>query len=110
MNLGLSLTLARIGFIFPDMSNFMSLAGRLFMYGSGVIFPIERFVENNPVIASIIQINPIYHMLLMYRSVLIDNTVPPLESWLIFGAWAVGLLLVGFVVFWQGEASYGDDR
>ncbi|MGO2559298.1 ABC transporter permease [Brachybacterium sp.] len=110
LNLGISLTLARIGFIFPDMSNFMALTGRLFMYGSGVIFPIERFVDSNPLIASLIQVNPIYHMLVMYREVLMDGTIPAPEHWMILGAWAVGLTLFGLVFFWRGEETYGAEQ
>ncbi|WP_157697091.1 ABC transporter permease [Brachybacterium avium] len=110
LNLGISLVLARIGFIFPDTSNFMALTGRLFMYGSGVIFPIDRFVENNPLIATLIQANPIYHMLAMYREVLMDGTVPALEHWMILGAWAIGLTLFGLLFFWQGEETYGAEQ
>ncbi|MDN5655346.1 MAG: ABC transporter permease [Kocuria sp.] len=110
LNLGISLTLARIGFIFPDMSNFMALTGRLFMYGSGVIFPIDRFVDSNPLIASLIQVNPIYHMLVMYREVLMDGTIPAPEHWMILGAWAVGLTLFGLLFFWRGEETYGAEQ
>ena len=110
LNLGISLTLARIGFIFPDTSNFMALTGRLFMYGSGVIFPIDRFVDNNPTIATLIQFNPIYHMLVMYREVLMDGTVPAPEHWMILGAWAAGLTLFGLLFFWQGEETYGTEQ
>lgn len=112
LNLGIAFLLARVGFVFPDTSQLMGVVARFLMYGSGVIFPVEHYLSrlDSPIFEMAIEANPIYHMLAMYRSALIDNTAPPLESWLIFGAWAVGLLLVGFVVFWQGEASYGDDR
>ncbi|MDN5896624.1 MAG: hypothetical protein L0H93_21710, partial [Nocardioides sp.] len=81
-----------------------------FMYGSGVIFPIERFVDSNPLIASLIQVNPIYHMLVMYREVLMDGTIPAPEHWMILGAWAVGLTLFGLVFFWRGEETYGAEQ
>lgn len=112
LNLGIALLLARIGFVFPDASQLMGVVARFLMYGSGVIFPVDRFLSrfDNVLLELMIEANPIYHMLLMYRTALIDNAVPPLESWLVFGAWSVGLLIVGFLVFWQGEASYGDDR
>lgn len=112
LNLGIALLLARIGFVFPDASQLMGVVARFLMYGSGVIFPVDRFLSrfDNVLLELVIEANPIYHMLLMYRTALIDNAVPPLESWLVFGVWSVGLLIVGFLVFWQGEASYGDDR
>lgn len=111
LNLGIAFLLARVGFVFPDASQLMGVVARFLMYGSGVIFPVEHYLSrlDSPLLQLVIETNPIYHMLLMYRSALIDNTLPPLGSWLILGAWAFGLLLVGFLIFWQGEASYGDD-
>ena len=108
LNLGISMTLARVGFIFPDTSQFMGFIGRFLMYASGVIFPIERFLDN-AIFTLFIQVNPIYHMLLMYREVLMDGTVPSLEHWAILGAWSVGLTLFGFIFFWRGEATYGGE-
>jgi len=110
LNLGISLVMARVGFIFPDASQFMSVMGRMLMYGSGVIFPIDRFTDSNPVIAMLIQANPIYHMLVMYREVLMDGTIPAVEHWLILGAWAAGLTFFGLLFFWQGEESYGAEQ
>lgn len=109
LNLGISLFAARIGFMIPDVSQVMSFAGRFLMYGSGVIFPIDRWASN-PTVMMIIQINPIYHMLVLYRGVIIDGVVPPPEHWMILGAWAAGLTLFGFLFFWRGEATYGDEQ
>ncbi|PZT85960.1 MAG: ABC transporter [Gordonia sp. (in: high G+C Gram-positive bacteria)] len=106
LNLGISLVLARVGFIFPDTAQLMGLVGRFMMYGSGVMFPIDRFLDN-PAATAIIQANPVYHMLQMYREVLIDGTVPGIGSWLILGSWAGALTLFGFLFFWRGEATYG---
>lgn len=109
LNLGISLFMARIGFIFPDTTQFMTFAGRFLMYGSGVIFPIDRFLTN-PIAEALITVNPIYHMLVMYREVLMDGTVPAAEHWLILGAWSAGLTLFGFLFFWRGEATYGNEQ
>ncbi len=106
LNLGISFVLARVGFIFPDSSQVMSFAGRFLMYGSGVMFPIDRFL-NNPVAMMLIEMNPIYHMLVMYREVLMDGTVPSMDHWLILGSWAMGLTVFGFIFFWRGEETYG---
>lgn len=109
LNLGLSLTFARIGFIFPDTTQFMSFVARFLMYGSGVIFPITKFVDR-PLIMTIIEANPIYHLILMYREILMDGVVPSAEHWMILGGWAFGMLLFGLVFFWQGEETYGAEQ
>ncbi|MGO2311167.1 MAG: ABC transporter permease [Brachybacterium tyrofermentans] len=109
LNLGISLFMARVGFVFPDTTQFMSFVGRFLMYGSGVIFPIEGFLTN-PIASALINVNPIYHMLVLYRAVLMDGTVPAGEHWMILGAWSVGLTVFGFIFFWRGEATYGNER
>lgn len=110
LNLGIALLMARLGFIFPDTSQLMGVVARFLMYGSGVIFPVEHYLGrfDNPWFDAAIEANPIYQLLRLYRSALIDNAVAPFHSWLILAAWSVGILVIGFFVFWRGEASYGD--
>lgn len=109
LNLGISFVMARVGFLVPDIGQLMTVAGRFLMYGSGVIFPIDRFV-NHPAAVRVMEINPVYQFVTMYREVLMDGMVPPLESWLTLGSWAFGMFTVGFFFFWRGEASYGGEQ
>lgn len=106
LNLGLTLFFGWLGSVIPDLVQAMSLATRILLYGSAVIFPIDRFLEH-PVALAIIQANPIYVMLDMYRSLLIAGAVPPLDQWLMLTAWSVGALVVGFAFFWTDEERYG---
>lgn len=106
MNLGITFTTARVGFHLPDVSNIMSVLSRVLMYSSGVIFPIERFIDD-PTLREIIMLNPLYRVIDMSRTVLIDGQVPGLDSWLILLAWVVVLVVGGFLFFWRGEEIYG---
>lgn len=106
MNLGITFITARVGFHLPDVSNIMSVLSRILMYTSGVIFPIERFIDD-PTLREIIMLNPLYRVIDMSRTVLIDGQVPGLDSWLILLAWIVVLVVGGFVFFWRGEEIYG---
>lgn len=106
MNLGFRFFFARLGAILPDVSFAMSFLNRLLLYGSGIIFPIDRFIQS-PIMAAILLNNPIYIVIDMYRTLLIDHTVPDAHQWVVGGIWAVGLAVVGFFFFWQGEEKYG---
>lgn len=106
MNLGIAFITARIGFHFPDMGNVLSVLSRFLMYGSGVIFPIERFI-NHDGIREIVMLNPVFRIIDMARTALIDGRVPGLDSWLIVIAWTLVLLVGGFLYFWRGEEMYG---
>lgn len=106
LNLGITLITARVGFHFPDMTNLLNVLSRFLMYGSGVMFPLSHFVKNETAL-NLISLNPLYRILEMSRMVLIDGSVPGLDSWLIVLAWAAFLVVGGFIYFWRGEESYG---
>lgn len=106
LNLGLMFITARIGFHVPDMANILGVISRFLMYGSGVMFPIERFVPDGPAL-SIVTLNPLYQTIDMMRTVLLDGQVPDLRAWTITILSAVGILVVGFIFFWRAEDSYG---
>lgn len=105
-NLGLALIIARTGAAIPDIKYLVSFLSRFLMYLSGVIFPVQQYIDN-PGIGSVIAANPLFVMLEMYREILLDGAVPPVDQWVEFGLWALILPLVGFVVFWRAEESYG---
>ena len=105
-NLGIALFVARLGHSWPDFSQATSFIVRILMYGSAVIFPIERFVNRFPTILTIVELNPVYAFLSAYRSLLIDGVVPGPMLWVQLVAWAAGALVVGFLWFWSNEESY----
>jgi teichoic acid transport system permease protein len=106
LNLGVSFIVARIGVSLPDISFGFNFLTRMLMYGSGVIFPIERFIDH-PGIYDVMTNNPLFILLNMYRTMLLDHSVPPLENWLTIAVWGVGLTVVGFLLFWKAEERYG---
>lgn len=105
MNLGFTMFFGWLGAVLPDLAQAMSFISRFLMYASAVLFPIDRFIDH-PIIMAIIEANPLYMILNLYREVLIDGTVPSLSTWLAVTAWAVGALLVGFALFWVDEERY----
>lgn len=106
LNLGLMLITSRIGFHVPDMANVLTLVSRFLMYGSGVMFPIGNFVGEGTAL-SIVTLNPLYQIIDMMRTVLLDGQVPDLRAWTISIVAAVGILVIGFIYFWRAEESYG---
>jgi teichoic acid transport system permease protein len=108
LNLGLTLFFGWLGAVLPDLAQAMSFVSRFLMYASAVIFPIDRFIDH-PTIMAIIQANPIYIVLQLYRTVLIDGMVPPFADWMTLVAWAFGALLIGFTAFWLDEERYTRD-
>lgn len=106
LNLGIMFITARIGFHLPDMANVLGVISRFLMYGSGVMFPITRFIKD-PTWQWVVGLNPLYRIIDMARTALIDGQVPALDSWVITFVWAVLILVGGFIFFWRAEESYG---
>lgn len=109
INAGFAFFFSRLGYKMPDFAQAMSFITRILMYGSGVIFPVERFIENELAL-TIVKANPIYMLLDAYRSILMENTVPATSTWLGLAAWALGLAVFGFWYFWKGEEEYARER
>lgn len=106
LNLGLGVVLARVGALVPDVRHLMPYLIRLWLYGSAVMFAVERF-DTVPAFGQVVRANPLFVVLDMYRDLLLDNTQPAVESWGYLAVWAFASLGIGMVLFWQGEASYG---
>lgn len=104
-NLGAGLIVARLGARIPDIQHVMSYAIRFLMYGSAVIFSINRF-DRFPVLKEVVMNSPTFLTLDMTRKLMLWGELPTSEQWLKLIAWAVGLLVVGFLYFWQAEVKY----
>lgn len=108
-NVGLSMLLARIVARWPDFSNLIGFGTRIWLYLSAVFFSIERF-ENHPLMVTFMHLNPMYCVLDIARESLLYGEVAAPERWLVLIAWTVVLLVVGTLVFWQAEETYGEER
>lgn len=109
MNLGLALVIARVTHWFPDVKHLIGFVTRFWMYFSGVMFSLQRFVDQ-PTILAVMQANPAYMVLDMSRQLLLYDTQPDVTEWGKLAAWAFGLLTIGFFYFWAGETTYGRER
>jgi teichoic acid transport system permease protein len=105
-NLGLVLFTARFAFHFRDTQQFLPYALRIWFYISGVLIPIEKRFVDFDAARAVLQANPIYVIIEIAREAFIHNTFDPVKWWTA-SAWAVGLLIAGFVYFRRAESEYG---
>jgi teichoic acid transport system permease protein len=105
-NLGLVLFTSRFTFHFRDVQNFLPYVLRIWFYVSGVLIPIEDRFVTHPTARAILQANPIYIIIEIARDAFIDGTYDP-RKWWTASAWAVGLLIAGFLYFRRAESEYG---
>lgn len=109
MNVGLSLLLARAVNAYTDVKHLVSFGTRIWFYASCVFFAPSRW-EEVPYAQPFLDFNPMFCALdIVRQSWLYDSFADPMR-WYVLAGWAVGALLVGIVVFWQAEESYGRER
>ena len=104
-NTGLILYAARLTNALPDLRMFLGFFSRFWMYGSGVMFSVERWVTHPTALAAM-ELNPAFCVLEISRDLLLYGVMPDLKLWLTLAAWAVVTPFLGFLYFWQGEEDY----
>lgn len=105
-NTGAALVLARVVADARDLRNIVPVAIRLLRYVSGVFFSIAHYVDQG-VLGAIMYYQPVAVYLNLARSALLEEFHASWDLWVAGGAWAVGVLVLGYVVFWQAEERYG---
>lgn len=108
-NLGLSLVLARIVAEWNDFTHIIAFGTRIWMYLSAIFYGVERF-DDLPLVQNFMYANPLFCVLDMSRDVILYDTWPEPMRWIVLGSWTVGLLIIGTIMFWQGEEKYGRER
>lgn len=105
-NLGVGMILARVVSTINDVVHLLSFAMRVWMYGSGVFFSFDAYIENRTLL-TIVELNPLYVVLQIIRECVLYARVPEWQSWAVLALWGLTALTIGFVYFWRAEESYG---
>jgi len=107
MTTGIAMIGAALVYRIRDASNLIPLITRMLRYVSGVFFVVSAYTSG--VVELIMAYQPVAVVLTMLRQSLIggENFALTLDVWLVSVGWAVGLFVIGFVVFWWAEATYG---
>ena len=107
--LGIAFICARLVNMSRDLGNLIPVIVRLLRYCSGVFFPVVHDAQNlPPAFQDLVVYQPFALMLSLGRQSLLGADNPlALNDWLMMAGWAVGLTVVGLVIFWWDEARYG---
>ena len=104
-NIGLGFVCARLGAKVPDLKQLLPFITRTWMYMSGVLYSVTKFDTNLPgPLAAIAKANPaVVYIDIMRHALLRKNAHspayawvwPPMVTWTIAIAWAIGMLALG---------------
>lgn len=110
MALGIAMLTARMVHAVRDLANLMPLLVRLLRYVSGVFFSISLQVERIGApgwVSFVLEYQPAAVCLSLVRQTIWSPAEPDPVVWAVAVGWAVFFFVVGFVVFWRGEGTYG---
>ncbi|HJX77031.1 ABC transporter permease [Glutamicibacter sp.] len=106
-NMGVALICARITVHIRDFTNILPLIGRVLFYTSGVLFSVDRILNQWPWMIAVFDFHPLYQTLSIARAMIMNDSPYDPMAWLIVGAWAIATLAFGLIYFWKAEERYG---
>lgn len=93
-NVGLGLILSAMFVFFRDMQYLWGIFSQLIMWVSGIFYSVTSLDKS---LQGIFLLNPIYSFISYFRSIIIDNAIPSLETHLVILGYS--LLVVGVGAF-----------
>jgi len=94
--LGVGLIVSNLAIFFADIAEMYAIVLTAWMYLSPVIYTIETLP---PQYQQLLKLNPMYHLINLFRAVIYEGRTPTLNEFLISGGIALSTLLVGWLVF-----------
>jgi ABC-2 type transport system permease protein len=105
-SLGFGLMLSAINVYFRDVQHFMGILFLAWLYLTPIIYPITYVPARYQ---TLLKINPMTDATLSYRAAWYDGTHPGWLELLYFAAWAIGMMVVGWIVFNRLEAGLAEE-
>lgn len=96
--LGLAMTLSILTIYFRDVKQIQSVIMRAFFFLTPILYPISVIPESYRVL---MQFNPFYHYIILFRSALYDPTPPGLQIFFLPLTIAIASLAVGLFFHWR---------
>jgi ABC-2 type transport system permease protein len=95
-SLGVGLLISTIGIYFFDVVEMYTILLMAWMYLTPIIYTIDLLPAK---IQRFLQLNPMVHLVGLFRDLILYGTIPPTREWLITAGFALGTFLIGWLVF-----------
>ncbi len=105
---GVALLFARLGSVFLDVKQLAAIMFRILFYLSGILFPIQAFVSEHPLLVYL-PLNPIYAFVTLARHYTLAPQPQLALIWTSAVVWTVVAAVAGIVFFSRAEYRYSRD-
>ncbi len=96
-SLGVGLFISSLAIYYSDVAEMYQIVLMAWFYLSPVIFK-DDFMPAR-VLTVIKLVNPMYHLINLFRTPIYEGRIPDLSEFLVSGLWAITALIIGWVVF-----------
>ena len=101
--LGFGLFISSLAVFFPDVAEMYQVLLTAWMYLTPIIYPESLIPEKW---LPLYKINPMYWMVKMFRLPIFEGRLPTWQEFLPALAWAIGMLVIGWVYFTSKTEEY----
>ena len=95
-SLGVGLLISTIGIYFFDVVEMYTIVLMAWMYLTPILYTLDLLPPN---IQRLLQLNPMVHLVGLFRDLVLYGTIPTIGEWLISAGFALGTFLLGWLVF-----------
>jgi len=103
---GATMISARLTVHTEDVNQLLPFVVRILFYLSGVFWNIDKMIHI-AALKPILHYNPIHLYMAIARAGLIQGYTVTALDWIVAAVWAVAILVLGTLFFWQAEEKYG---
>lgn len=101
---GMGLVLAAVNVFFRDIKHLYSVALTMWMYVTPLFYPVESI--NNPIILKVIQFNPLYQFIKIFRGLVMYGELPDLATNLACILCSLTMLAAGLIIFKKTQDKF----
>jgi len=103
---GISLVLASLYVYFRDLNQIWDLLLQVGFYASPIIYPLSLVPEEY---ISVYMLNPITRLLVMYRDILLYDTIPSVYDFIIVTGFGVIIMMIGSHLFKRLSRRFAEE-
>jgi ABC-2 type transport system permease protein len=101
--MGTGLILSVLAVYFRDVVHLYGVFLMALMYCTPIFYPISALPDSA---VNLIRVNPLYHIIKMFRKIVMEGQAPTLKEHLICLAFAMLLLAVGLIIFKKKQDNF----
>ena len=103
-SLGLGFCLSCMFVFFRDIKHLYAVFLTLWIYVTPIFY--SPTIITNKLVSAVIYINPMTQFITAFRNMIQWGTIPSLSNYLISYAWAIGMLVIGYIIFRANRKKY----